>query len=451
MRIASRLALSFGMLSVLSVMLLGGLVNFLLDRRFTDYLGRGQQQRRSAIADDLAALYAENGGWPTQPPRPEGRRRGMGPDDVIVVDNTGKEVMRAGRPDFHRGRPEVTIPILVSGKRVGTAYARLAGPMWGMSPAEADFRRQINDSILRAGLSSALLVVLACWLVARSLARPLGHLARSAEVLGSGDLTVRANLKGRDEIGQLGRAFDVMAERLQEAEVLRKQLTADIAHELRTPLSAVRGYLEGMQDGVLAPDEETLEACHRETMRLVDLVQDLQTLATSDAGGMKLALAEVDLREAVQQAVKAISSAFPEAKVELVLPADEIDCRTLADDELFQRAVRNLLVNACKYSPAGAPVTVRLTCHPGELSLQVRDRGVGISPEDLPRIFDRFYRADPSRTRSTGGSGLGLTLARSIARLHGGDLQAASQPGKGSLFTLTLPRTPASDQAGEST
>ncbi|MBY8882450.1 sensor histidine kinase [Actinacidiphila acidipaludis] len=288
-----------------------------------------------------------------------------------------------------------------------------------------------------------LLVTLAVTALAGTrMVRPLRELAGAARRMTDGDLGVRVKVTANDEMGRVAAAFNSMAERREESEGLRKAMVGDVAHELRNPLSNIRGWLEAAQDGLVVPDRELVTSLLDEAVLLQHVIDDLRDLSAADAGDLRLHTEPLDLAEVVAQVATAHRGIADAAGV--TLRTDAPDRVTLtADPVRLRQAVGNLVSNAIRHTPPGGTVTVRAgSPAAGRAVIEVTDTGTGIAPDDLPRVFDRFWRADKSRTRRTGGSGLGLSIVRKLAEAHGGTVTATSAPAQGSTFTLTLPATP---------
>jgi two-component system, OmpR family, sensor histidine kinase BaeS len=269
--------------------------------------------------------------------------------------------------------------------------------------------------------------------------RPLQALTRAAQRMRDGDTSARVPVPGRDEIGRLAAAFNAMSERREELEALRRAMVGDVAHELRTPLSNIRGWLEAAEDGVAEPDGALIGSLLEETLLLQHVIDDLQDLAAADAGELRLRTERVDPAEVLAQVATAHQGTAEAAGVALELRPEPAGVLT-ADPVRLRQAVGNLVSNAVRHTPAGGTVTLACRGEGGEVVLEVRDTGSGIAPEDLPYVFERFWRAEKSRNRHTGGSGLGLSIVRKLAEAHGGSAHAASGPGGGATFTLRLPR-----------
>jgi signal transduction histidine kinase len=294
---------------------------------------------------------------------------------------------------------------------------------------------------LGVAVGAALITALALsWIVSVRVVRPVRALAQAAQQLARGSHTARVPARGTDEVAQLAGAFNDMAASLQRAEELRRQLLADVAHELRTPLASVEGYVEALSDGVLPANEENWAAVRGETARLNRLVHDLQEVSRAEAHQLDLHLAATDPAFLLEEAARAARPGYAAKGVALVvelqpdLPRIEVDPGRMA--EVFS----NLLVNALRHTPRGG--RVQISTHPRVdlVEIAVADTGEGIAPDHLDRIFERFYRVDPARSRASGGTGIGLAIARAIVEAHGGTVAAASDGiGRGATFTVRLP------------
>ncbi|MFF6913799.1 ATP-binding protein [Streptomyces sp. NPDC012466] len=284
----------------------------------------------------------------------------------------------------------------------------------------------------------ALAAVLGALLLSRAVLRPVRAMTLAAGGLGEGDLGRRVPVSGRDEIAQLGRAFNRMAESIQAVEQRQRRLTGDIAHELRTPLANLRGYLEALRDGVVEPTPELLDSLHEEALLQQRIVDDLQDLALAEAGALTYHRVRVDLRELLEAAGTAHRAQADAAGVALRLEAPRpVD--VIADADRLRQVVGNLVGNALRATAPGGTVALVLGRHGDLAFMQVRDTGTGIPAEDLPHLFDRFWRADAARGRATGGSGLGLSIARQIVTDHQGTIDVKSAVGVGTTFTVALP------------
>jgi signal transduction histidine kinase len=277
----------------------------------------------------------------------------------------------------------------------------------------------------------------------RSLGTPLANIMAAADAVAEGDLSTRVEESGNRDFRRMARSFNRMAAELESADRLRRSLTADVAHELRTPLHILQGDLEGLQDGVYQPTPGHIEAMLDETRMLSHLVEDLQTLSLAEAGQLPLRLEPVDVTELLADVSTSFSGAMESSGIDMQVEIDgKPDAMTISGDvERLDQVLSNLLGNALRHTPAGGRILLRAGAIPTGVEIIVSDTGEGIPPEDLPYVFDRFWRADRSRKRGRGtGSGLGLAISKQFVQAHGGDITVESEPGQGTSFTIQLPR-----------
>ena len=293
--------------------------------------------------------------------------------------------------------------------------------------------------LVLSGLLGVGVAMILTFFVSHRILSRVQSLTRAARLAARRDFSVRAEVNSRDEVGELARTFNSMVEELSRSEELRRNLVADVAHELRTPVTNIRGYVEGISDGVMEPDSETLDSIQGEVVLLTRLIEDLQDLALAESGQMQLSLRTCDLSGLIRDAAAAVQ---PRAQAkEIALTFEESPELTIqADPQRIGQVLRNLLVNAVTHTPNNGEIRVSAGQHNGHVQLSVKDNGTGIPEDDLPYIFERFYRVDKSRSRSTGGVGLGLTIAKRLIEAHDGQIEVLSEAGKGSEFLVTLPR-----------
>ena len=313
----------------------------------------------------------------------------------------------------------------------------------GWEDLRAEQIDQVRNSINWAVLWSVLLGIgLAGFITffwSRSFTRPIQSLALAARKLAKGDLSQRVNVKSKDEVGELARDFNQMAADLERTDKLRKNMVADIAHELRTPLSNIRGYIEGICDGVIQVDEEVKEYIYGEAMLLTRLVEDLHELALAEAGELRLSLHTEDIKQIAGNSFKALQPKMAAKKIESKLELTDKPTLSDVDRERIAQVLRNLLVNAINYTPEGGIITVSVERRDGEIEVGVTDTGIGIPPAELPLVFERFYRVDKARARTSGGTGLGLTIASQLVKAHKGRIWVESELNKGTCFHFSLP------------
>ncbi|WP_457637673.1 sensor histidine kinase [Oceanithermus sp.] len=298
--------------------------------------------------------------------------------------------------------------------------------------------RELKNSNLKATAVSLLLAIAVGGYLAWRLSRPVSELTRATRRFAEGDRSARADVSGNDELAELARTFNEMAETLQEQEEQDRRRVADIAHELRTPLAILKGELEALADGMLEATPEQLERLVEEVDHLAMLVEDLRLLSLAESGGLKLQKEPTDLSELVRRTAETFAAAAAARGIELKLDMEPIILEV--DPGRMRQVVVNLLDNAIRH--ASSLVEVGCQRLGDRACITVRDDGPGIAAEDLPHVFDRFYRADPARNRGSGGSGLGLAIVQAIVQAHGGQVTAANHPGGGAVFTTCLPVEP---------
>jgi histidine kinase len=302
------------------------------------------------------------------------------------------------------------------------------------------FRSAVGQALVVAAVAAALAGMVASLLLVREILRPLRQLARSSRRIAAGHYDERIVVPASDELADVATSFNQMAAALATVEQQRIALIGNVAHELRTPLAGLEGYLEGLSDGVLPSDPETISAMQHEVRRLRRLVGDLQQLSRVEAGQVSLRIEHLDLLALARQVAAQLRPQLLGQCLEVVAETGDQPLLVSADPDRTAQILINLVGNAIRYTPEEGCITVRLAATDGRAQIAVEDSGIGIPPEALPYIFERFYRVDPSRSRSSGGSGIGLTIARHLAWAMGGELTAASAGlGRGSTFTLTLP------------
>jgi len=309
-----------------------------------------------------------------------------------------------------------------------------------------NFRNAVNEALglaLAAAFTAAVVVSL---IVSRQVVAPIRQMMFASQRIADGHYDERVDVPGDiardgvDELAQLALSFNQMAAKLEYTEDMRRQLIGDVAHELRTPLTTIKGSMEGLMDGVLAPDVQTFQQIHLETDRLQRLIDDLQELSRVEAGAYKMNLRSREVQDLVEITKTTLTRQFEEKGVALNIELDPGLPLVFADEDRIGQVLLNLTGNALQYTPAGGVVTIRARQERDEVLISISDTGVGIADEHIDQIFTRFYRADSSRSRSVGGSGIGLTIARHLTEAHGGRIWAESPgPDQGSTFTFTLP------------
>ncbi len=307
-----------------------------------------------------------------------------------------------------------------------------------------DFLSTLFVALAVAAIAATVTSLAISLFVARRITGPLQQMTQASERISAGHYAERievAPVHATDELGQLASSINALAVALEQTERRRLEVIGNVTHELRTPIATLEGYLEGLLDGVIKPSPRTWAMLHTEASRLRRLVDDLQELSRAEARQIPLSLQSVAPQRLVQNALEPLEGQFAEKGLELQIHLPEDLPQVMADPARAVQIITNLLVNALRYTPAPGRVEVAVSREEDKVTFRVSDTGIGLSPEQLTHIFERFYRVDKSRSRAFGGSGIGLTIAQSLAQAMGGEIQAASAgPGQGSSFTLTLPQ-----------
>jgi len=403
---------------------------------------RFERMRFRRVEVELSRYYYQQGGWESIQPLVAqwgnlyGRRIILtDTDGVVVADSKGEllgETYEADAPGRPMSPPWETgnIGVLYINPRVPPAADIVSLHIVG---------RTIGLFFLWGGLLAVTIALILTFVLSRRILAPVKALTHAARRLGQGDFSQRVHFKDKGEVGELAQSFNSMADDLERTEQLRRNMVADVAHELRTPLSNLSGYLEAVRDGVIKPDSDTIRSLDEEASSLSRLVDDLQELSLADAGKLNLICQEEDISKLIKQAVAALQ---PQAEAKGLMISASLPDKlppVSIDSHRIRQALHNLLENAVAHTNQGDSITITAWQQEKQVKISVVDTGEGIPADDLPNIFERFYRVDKSRTRATGGSGLGLTIAKRLVEAHGGQIEVESEPGKGSTFTLTLP------------
>lgn len=329
--------------------------------------------------------------------------------------------------------------IVVATNALSFCTDRLGSVVGPVESPEQTFLNSVDGSLFSGVFVAGLIALILALAFSYTIIKPIKHLTAVARRMQDGDLSQRVRFQSHDEIGELAGALNAMADGLQRSERLRRNMINDIAHELRTPLTTIRGYLEALQDRVVDPTPEVIASLYEESSLLTCLVTDLQDLSMAEAGRLVLVRRPLALNESILKAVHMLQLQAVSKQISLTVDLPVSLPWVEADPGRIGQILRNLICNAITHTPASGKITVSIVEQEDEITVSVRDSGCGIAAHHLPYIFERFYRADPSRTRTTGGSGLGLAIVKQIVQAHGGRVRVESQLGHGSCFAFTLP------------
>ena len=451
--LALKLALAFGATILLSVGLVYWITAESLDRQFDIYREANRTQYAERIATTLTNYYASNLSWArvlelfTRPIRItigdqviEGRQLTI-TEPLKLADENGRIFITTVDSEFlgqqlTEEEREMGQPIYYEDQVVATLV--VLGVGGDLAREESEFLASAQRSALIGGGIAIVAATLLSTLVIVQILRPLRKLTRATERIAEGDLPSEVRLTSRDEYGQLGDSFNHMIDNLRRSEQVRQTMTADIAHEIRTPVTIIQGTLEAILDGVYSASNDTIVPIYEETLHLGRLIDDLRDLAMAEAGELRLDSEPTDLgmliRSVVDVVIAPLESA-PDIRVEA-----EPDLPLVPVDPMrIRQVIVNLLSNALRHTPSQGRIDISVSSGSDGVEIEVADSGTGIDPDDLEHLFERLYRGDPARNRA-GGSGLGLAIVRQYVEAHGGTIHAANRPSGGARFVVTLPR-----------
>ncbi len=394
----------------------------------TYYLGHGSWQ-------GVEAVLEERTNTSIRAIQPEWKR-------TVLLDAGGRVVLDHGLTDtplvgtvFNRQADQISLPLTINNIQVGTLLMN-RGTL--ARPVQLIF--SLVGPTAAISLLLGILTLIIGLLLMRSVINPLSEVIAAAQAVSQGDLTARVPVQARnDDLSALSEHFNHMAEELERSDRQRRNMLADIAHELRTPITILRGRLEGILDGVYPADEANIAPVLEETYLLERLVEDLRLLALAEANQLRFELKPVNLAELGDTILGLFSAQAGEKNVSLRLNAQPGLPLVMVDPQRFQQVVGNLIDNALRYAPAGTAIDLSIKCVNDAVELSVVDEGTGIPPEELGHVFDRFWRGEKSRARSTGGAGLGLSIARQLVEAQGGKISARNRTPKGFEVSITLP------------
>ena len=426
----SRLALALVGVAIMAIALAALLGNLGLGPRLNEAAHARLERSATHTADVAAAVYLDAGGW--SPTTRQTLAHLAALDGLrVAVRLPDNRLFAVG--DVPSGAT-AEAPIVVRGRAIGTIVVAASGGTL-LTAEERHLRHSLDQLHLAAAGAAAFAALLIALVLAETLSRPLRRIGSAAERLESGDLTARVDLGTEPETQSVGRALNRLAETLEHEEDLRRASVADLGHELRTPVNGLLARIEAAQDGVL-PLRENLAAMHDETVRLTRLLDDLARLADAERPGLLLEKRPLDLAVVARATADSFAPRFADAGIAFEAAVEP--AWVVGEKGRLEQVVANLLSNALRYTEAGGEVRLAVARNGDEVVLDLADTGVGIRADDLRHIFTRFWRGDPSRSRATGGTGIGLAIVRELVRAHEGRIDVESAVGKGSRFRVVL-------------
>jgi two-component system, OmpR family, sensor histidine kinase BaeS len=447
--ISTKLILAFLSIGTISVVIIFLTARWNTRAEFIRFLS---DQDQTDIITALSNYHRENGSW-IGAERIFFRSRGPqsggnGPEPgrkrppFILADETGEVIIPNERYRIGDHVPKADlalgIPIIEDDQVIGILIP-VRVPFEG-NPREVEFIDRINRTLLYGALIGGVIALLLGVFLSRTLTRPIRELTQATHAVSEGDLSQQVPVRSDDELGKLAQAFNKMSTELSRSNNTRKQMTADIAHELRTPLSLILGHAEAVHDGVLQPTRENFEIIREEATRLEHLVNDLRILSLADSGELTINLQSIEPERLLQEAAALYQYQTQRKDITLDLDITAPLPTIEVDPGRMTQVLTNILDNALRHTPEGGLITLAAKQMEDQIEISIRDSGPGITAQDANRIFNRLYRTDPSRQREDGGSGLGLAIAKSIVQAHGGQIRAESEPGKGLKISIALPK-----------
>lgn len=459
MTLAQKLSLGFLFAVLVSILLASLISNYLVGKRFSQYLVDEHKEKISNVINIIKDGYTEQKGLTDISKREIQRYADMEELFIEIKNTEGKTVYSTGNlylqhrrmmenmmgPMMHNFSgmnigeyKENKYSLKSGGKEIGILTIGYFGTSY-ISFASITFMRTLNKSFAISGLIALAFGLITSLIISRQLSRPLVKITETSNKMRAGNLEVRAEVNtNTKEIDELSDSINYLAKTLKEQEMLRKRLTSDIAHELRTPLTTLKTHLEAFIDGVWEPTRDRLAIFYEEIERLTKLVDNLRNLAKLEQVNAALNKSEVNVSDELEKILSTFRPLFIKKGYELhgnIAP----DVSTVVDKDKFKQIMHNLLTNSYNYLKENGKVEVVLLKQKQKITIKVVDNGIGIPERDLPHIFERFYRSDLSRSKNTGGSGLGLTITKALVEAHGGRIYAESKLGEGTIFTIELP------------
>lgn len=445
--ITFKLVLGFLAIGLTSIVLMLVLARWNTNQEFSRFVS---DRAQSDMVLALTNYYVENGSWvnveslyPPPSNTPDSNHEIRPTPPFTLTDLNGVVILARDRFVVGEQVPSTDlaqgINLEVEGKKIGMLLISNTPH----SPFEGDLRAQEfvqrnNRLLFYSGIGATIVALLLGALLSRTLTRPIRELTLATHAVSEGDLNQQVPVRSKDELGELAKAFNKMSAELARSVHTRRQMTADIAHELRTPLSLILGHAEAVHDNVLPPSRENFEIIREEAGRLEHLVNDLRILSLADAGELPLYPQSVSLQKLLQDLAALYQYQMQKKNITLIVDITPPLPELTIDPARMTQVFTNIVDNALRHTPAGGRVTLSAKPAPHGVDISIRDSGPGLPSEDLERIFDRFYRADASRNRGDGGSGLGLAIAKSIVQAHNGQIRAESEMGSGLMIVITL-------------
>jgi signal transduction histidine kinase len=458
--VKTQLSIAIAFVSLLTISLISFLANYFIQAEFGSYLSSQQKQNSKELVSAIGQSYTESSkSWDVMYIHNIGMYALYDGYIMKVYDLDGKKIwdaeecdltlcnqvmkdisaqMKSHSPGSKGGFVSEKYDLTRDGKTIGTIDLSYYGPYF-LSESDSQFLSALNIILLGTGVFSLAVSILIGFLMARRITRPITKTIDITKQIADGNYEISYDKTARmRELDELMCSVNHLATELSEQEHLRRQMTADISHELRTPLTSVATHLEAMMMGIWEPTQERLNSCHEEILRLTSLVKDLENLTKVESDTLHLNKTEVELKELVETVMDTFLGELQAKQLSYHIVGEKMV--VLADKDRIKQVVLNLISNAVKYTPEGGAITAQITGSNVEAAISISDTGIGIPEQEIDRIFERFYRTEKSRSRQTGGAGIGLTIVKSIVEAHGGTVEVSSKEGDGSIFMIRIPK-----------
>ncbi|MBU4439632.1 MAG: HAMP domain-containing histidine kinase [Acetobacterium sp.] len=459
-RLRTKFSLTIAIVMLLTIGLISLLSNFLIEKQFTNYLGIQQEKRTQEIAYSLSqqydpitktwdadfvhtiGMYALNDGYIISVTDSGGQVIWDAETcDMTMCNQVTNDIIQTMNMQYPQSQGKFTsksINLTKGNEAIGTVNIKYYGPYF-LNEDDFQFLKSLNAILIGIGFVSLFLSIVLGSFLAKRLSKPILKTVNVAKQISEGDYAVRIEENtNTTELDELIDAINHLADSLGKQEALRKQLTADVAHELRTPLTSVGTHIEAMIEGVWEPTTQRLQSCYDEILRIGKIIQDLENLARVESENLKLDKKQLNLTEVTKKVLGNLEAEI--SKKNLRVSIEGSSSEIFGDPDRISQVLVNLISNAIKYTSEGGQIQILIAEKNQLVKISVKDNGVGISEDEQPYIFERFYRADKSRNRLTGGTGIGLAIVKSIVTAHGGTVEVESHPNEGSCFTVTLPK-----------
>ncbi|MCF6092634.1 ATP-binding protein [Microaerobacter geothermalis] len=451
-KLTTRFAVAFVGITLIILASTSLSINYLIKQSFTNYLYERKELKMEEIINESKNIFKSSGSWTISAVMFLAHQAMMEDMDIMMVDQNGNEVWSSfgmgmganmSMEQFQDKFPNMLVvkkEVVVDDKKVGEIYFSFDTRQSGWSILDQNFIRSFNQSMLILVVLFSIVALALSFFLSRKLSAPLLEIKKGANHLRFGHLNERVHIKEKTgEIKELADAFNHLADTLQRQEQLRKNLMADVAHELRTPLATLRSHLEAFQDGIWEPTKERLNSSQQQVMRLIRLVGDIEKLNQAENPLVQLHIQPIHLNELINQVVQTLESEWSHKPMNVNVIIDD-QITLMGDGDRITQVLLNLLSNAYKFTPENGNITILAKESNSEVTILVKDNGSGISKEDLPHIFERFFRGEKSRNRSYGGAGIGLAIVKAIVEAHKGTISVESEVGEGTTFTIVFPK-----------